>query len=206
MSLLIIWDWDNTLMNTRPAVKAGLQDLVNHHQLEPITDADVFNVMTSHRGDFWKARFGDNIPDAVAYYVQCYQQHADLVQPFEHTLNILNCVRENNIRQVILSNKNHASLVQEVARHQLTNYFDAILGTSGPLGKPDKAFVEPILEKFNPSKIVLIGDGISDMLMAQNINATAILVHRPDATDLPCHFSCETLKDVEAVLTTHIFK
>jgi hypothetical protein len=30
-------------------------------------DADVFNVMTSHRGDFWKARFGDNIPDAVAY-------------------------------------------------------------------------------------------------------------------------------------------
>lgn len=206
MSLLIIWDWDNTLMNTRPAVKAGLQDLLDYHQLPPVSDDDVLNVMTSHRGQFWQSRFGDNTPDAVTYYVQCYQKYVDLVQPFEHTINILKYVQKQQVPQIILSNKNHGALIQEVARHKLTDFFDDIRGTTGPLGKPDKEFVAPFLEKYNPSKIVLIGDGISDMYMAKNIDATAVLVHRLDTNDLPYHYSCETLQDVESVLSTHIFK
>ena len=57
MSLLIIWDWDNTLMNTKPAVTAGLQDVVAYFGQAPVTEKEVVNVMTHHRGAFWQNRF-----------------------------------------------------------------------------------------------------------------------------------------------------
>lgn len=199
MSKLIIWDWDNTLADTRRAVRAGLQDLVSFYRLPNITDEDVLNVMTSHRGDFWQKRFGDNIPQAVDFYVQAYRQHADLVQPFEQTTSLLNYIRQKNIPQVILSNKNETALLEEVERHGLSSYFSIIKGTVDFLGKPDVLFVKPILEQFLPDKVILIGDGISDMLMAQNMGAVSILVHQPNR-NLPHTYYAETLSDVKKYL------
>ncbi|MBE6455121.1 MAG: HAD family hydrolase [Alphaproteobacteria bacterium] len=201
MSTLIIWDWDNTLMNTRPAVTEGLQDVCRFYQLPDITPADVLNVMTNHRGDFWQRNFGENVPQAVARYVEYYRSHMDMVKPFDQTESVLNFIRSLNLPQIILSNKNHESLVEEVKRHQLDEYFEVIQGTNGPLGKPDVAFVAPHLNLFKPERIILIGDGVSDMLMAQNLNAEAILVHQPDNT-LPHHHYCENLSDVLSVLKT----
>ncbi len=199
MSKLIIWDWDNTLADTRKAVWAGLQDLVRFYNLPDITEADVLNVMTSHRGNFWQQRFGENIPQAVEFYVQAYRQHTDLVQPFPQALELLTAVQEKNIPQVILSNKNEPALLEEVEKQGLISYFSMIKGTVDFLGKPDVNFVKPILEKFSPKQVILIGDGISDMLMAQNIGAISILVHQPNR-NLPHTYYAETLSDVQKYL------
>ena len=192
---LIIWDWDNTLANTRPAVRAGLEDVAQFYGLPAITDSDVLNVMTSHRGVFWQRYFGANVPEAIAYYVKCYRKHTDLVKLFPETVNILTYVKELKQPQIVLSNKYEEALIEEVAHQGVISYFNAIRGTIGPLGKPDKSFVSDLLERFEPRNIILIGDGISDMLMAQNIGATSILVHQPDKT-LPHNYDCETLSDV----------
>ncbi len=196
---LIIWDWDNTLANTRPAVKAGLEDVVRHYGLPALTDADILNVMTSHRGAFWQNNFGENVPHAIDYYVASYMTHTDLVKPFENTIEVLEYVKNLNIPQVILSNKNEVALAEEVQLQGLSDYFSIIQGTNSPLGKPSPEFVAPILKKFNPKKIILIGDGISDMLMAQNINAISIMVHQPDKS-LPYVYDCETLSEVKKQL------
>ncbi len=197
---LIIWDWDNTLADTRAAVKAGLQDMLKSYGLSELTDADIVNVMTSHRGAFWQSRFGENVPQAVDCYVAAYRTHSDLVTPFPDTVEVLEYIKNLNIPQVILSNKNEVALIEEINFQGLTHYFDIIQGTNSPLGKPEPSFVEPILTKFNPEKIILIGDGVSDMLMAQNINATAIMVHQPDKS-LPFTYDCETLTEVKKQLT-----
>ncbi len=197
---LIIWDWDNTLANTRPAVKAGLQDVVRHYNLPPLTDADILNVMTSHRGAFWQNHFGEKVPEAIDYYVSAYRTHTDLVCPFEQTIDILNFVKNLDIPQVILSNKHERALIEEVHAQGLSDYFAVIQGTNSSLGKPEPAFVAPILTKFNPERVILIGDGISDMLMAQNINAIAIMVHQPDKS-LPFTYDCANLFEVKKQLT-----
>ena len=55
------------------------------------------------------------------------------------------------------------------------------------------------MEQFLPDKVILIGDGISDMLMAQNMGAVSILVHQPNR-NLPHTYYAETLSDVKKYL------
>lgn len=198
---LIIWDWDNTLADTRMAVKAGLQDVADFYGLPPITDRDVLNVMTSHRGLFWQKNFGENVPEAIEYYVKSYRTHGNLVKLFPDTKQALDYVRVKHIPQIVLSNKHEGALLEEVERQGVASYFARIQGTTGPLGKPDKAFTAPILDQFKPKKVILIGDGISDMLMARNMGARSILVHQPDKT-LPHEFDCETLTSVCQIIDT----
>lgn len=196
---LIIWDWDNTLANTKPAVTLALQDLAHHYQLPEITQADIANVMGSHRGDFWQKHFSQNIPEAVDYYVSCYRKHSPAVQLFDDTVQTLTYVKEKGIPQIILSNKYYEALQEEVKAKGVADYFDVIQGTNSPLGKPEKAFVSPLLERYQPEQVILIGDGVSDMLMAKNMGAIGILVRQLD-TQLPYQFYCDTLSEVQLCL------
>lgn len=202
---LIIWDWDNTLADTRMAVRAGLEDVAQFYGLPRITDEDVLNVMTSHRGAFWQKNFGERVPEAVDYYVKCYRTHGNLDHLFPDTIETLDFVKETGIPQIVLSNKYEEALMEEVKRQGIEFYFSRIQGTVGSLGKPEKAFVLPLLKEFKPQKVILIGDGISDMIMAQNMGATAILVHQENKL-LPHHYDCETLSDVKQRLKKLLYE
>lgn len=205
MKTLIIWDWDNTLADTKEAVRLGLNDTMKHYGFPEVTKSDVVNVMGSHRGHFWQVRFHDEIPQAIAYYVSCYRKHSPAVRLFEDSLDILNFIRQKNIPQVLVSNKEIHALKDEVKDKGVYDYFDEILGTTSPLGKPEKAYVQPILDKYQPQQIILIGDGQSDMLTAQNIGAVGILVRQFNA-DLPHDYFFETLKEVQAFLSSDLIK
>lgn len=196
---LIIWDWDNTLANTKQAVFCGLQDVANHYGLNSITEADVVNVMGSHRGDFWQHNFKEKVPEAVEYYVSCYRKHSAMVHLFVDTRTVLDFVQSKRIPQIVLSNKNEKSLAEEVRAKEVEDYFEVIQGTNSPVGKPQIAFVQPILDQFKPDHVILIGDGASDMMMAQNMGATAIMVHQFNP-DLPYQYYCDTLSEVRICL------
>lgn len=203
---LVIWDWDNTLNNTKNSVHKGLNDTMRHFGFPPVTEEDVINVMTNHRGAFWQARFkleadenGVSLPTAIEYYVNCYQKYSDETALFDDALEALDFVRQMGANQVVLSNKNHQSLVEEVKDKGVFDYFKIVKGTTGPVGKPDMEFIEPILETLKPKKIIFVGDGVSDMLMAQKINATAILVHHKD--DVPHDYYCNTLAEVKNLIS-----
>ena len=102
---------------------------------------------------------------------------------------------------VVLSNKNHEALVKEVSDKGVFDMFKVIQGTKGPLGKPEKEFAQPILDLLKPEKIIFIGDGQSDMLMAQNLGALSILVHNKE-DDLPFDHYFDTLKEAKDFLAT----
>ena len=203
---LIIWDWDNTLNNTKNSVHKGLNDTMQHFGLPLVSEEDVINVMTNHRGAFWQSRFsldGDetqvSLPQAIEYYVDCYQKYSNETSLFYDCLDALQFVKNKNIPQVVLSNKNHESLVKEVTDKGVFDYFEIVKGTTGPIGKPDLEFIEPVLQQIKPKKVIFVGDGVSDMLMAQKINATAILVHHKD--EVPHDYYCHTLSEVKDLLS-----
>lgn len=204
--LIVIFDWDNTLCNTRNAVTQGLNETMHHYGFPSVTDDDVLNVMTRHRGAFWQSKFPlekegkiITLPDAIEYYVEKYRSFSSDTALFEDALPFILFLKEKNIPQVILSNKNHEALVQEVKDKQVYDYFDMVQGTKGPLGKPELEFAEPIIEKLNPKKIIFIGDGQSDMLMAQNLKATSILVHHLD-NEVPYDYYCASLKEAQEIV------
>jgi len=204
---LVIWDWDNTLCNTKNAVLKGLKDTIQHFNSTPVKEEEVINVMTRHRGAFWTSRFPlekiderPSLPEAIEYYVSCYQKYSNETALFDDALAVISFLKQCQIPQVILSNKNHEALVKEVKDKGVFDYFDIVKGTKGPLGKPEKEFALDIIEAIKPDKIIFIGDGHSDMMMAKNIGAIPILVHHLDS-ELPYDYFCSTLFETGIVLT-----
>lgn len=210
--LIVIFDWDNTLCNTKNAVHKGLDDTMKHFGFPPVTENDIINVMTRHRGAFWQSKFPlqstkgqPDLPTAIDFYVSAYRAYSSETSLFEDALPFLLFLKEKNIPLVLLSNKNHEALVQEVKDKNVFDLFEIVQGTTGPLGKPELEFAQPILSKLKPNKIIFIGDGQSDMLMAKNLNATSILVHHKDE-EVPYDAYCDTLKQAQTLVQNLLSK
>ena len=99
---VIIWDWDNTLADTKKAVLEGIKDVARHFNLPDITEADLKNVMTEHRGKFWQRSFGDDLMVGINYYIAAYPKYAHLVELFDATVQTLDYIQERKIPQIIL--------------------------------------------------------------------------------------------------------
>lgn len=206
MKYLIIWDWDNTLADTREAVRDGLQEVVTHFNLPPLTDEDVHNVMTHHRGEFWKRNFGPRLMEGIMYYLQQYPFHNGAVKLFPMGRDILAYLYEKGIPQIILSNKKHETLLAECDRLDVTKYLTRVVGSDEINGaKPEKGFAQHALKGLCYDKIILIGDGESDMLMAQNLGAEAVwLKHDTQAKNLPHTVVAHSLAEVFAYLKKEV--
>lgn len=198
MTYLIIWDWDNTLADTHDAVNAGLQQVALHFNLPPVTEDEVRNVMSQHRGTFWHHHFGDDIMPAVTYYMAHYPEHNDVVKLFSGATDILAYVQERGAQQIILSNKKHNTLVDECTRLGVMPYFARVIGSDEINGaKPSLEFSTYALQGLSYDKIIVIGDGESDMKMAENLGATAVWVkHETITEELPHTVLTHSLDEV----------
>ncbi len=203
MKTVIIWDWDNTLADTKQAVKAGIEDVAHHFHLPSITEDDLKNVMTVHRGEFWQRSFGPRLMDGINYYIQVYPKYADRVTLFNGTLSVLDYIRSQGFAQIILSNKAHQNLIKEVCATKVELYFDKIVGSDEIHGgKPERRFADYALQGIDYDRIIFIGDGLSDMQMASVLGAISICIgnHVPD--EIKADYRCKTITDVLPILKT----
>lgn len=203
MKTVVIWDWDNTLADTKQAVKAGIEDVANHFHLPPITEHDLKNVMTVHRGEFWQRSFGPRLMDGINYYIQVYPKYADRVTLFDDTVSALQYIRSQGVPQLILSNKAHQNLIKEVYAAKVEAYFEKIVGSDEIHGgKPERRFADYALQGIDYDRIIFIGDGLSDMQMASVLGAISICVGNHVPCDIKVDYRCETITDVVPILQT----
>ena len=176
---LILWDWDNTLVDSMPAVRAALNDVVDWAGLPPVTQKDIIDVMGTHRGRFWQENFPNRMDEALAYYLSRYGFHADKLELFPETVHVLEWVRSQGIPQWVVSNKNKKFLLPESERFGLKLYFDKVIGTDErKIAKPSQAFADEIFADGKPDSILMIGDGESDMQFAKRIGAFGLFVRK----------------------------
>lgn len=202
MKTVVIWDWDNTLADTKKAVWAGLQDLAEHFSLPPVTLDDLENVMGVHRGDFWQRNFGADLMVGINYYINHYPKYTHLVELCEGVTSVLDFVLQKQIPQIILSNKAQQNLIKEVSATNLEEYFVNVTGSDEEHGgKPEKRFADYALSGLEYDRLILIGDGISDMQMAQILGAVSIYLGPEELSDYPIDYRCQTLKEVQDILS-----
>ena len=198
---VIIWDWDNTLADTKKAVLEGIKDVARHFNLPDITEADLKNVMTAHRGEFWQRSFGDDLMRGINYYIAAYPKYSHLVALFDSTLQTLGYIKERQIPQIILSNKAHQNLIKEVEESGVASYFVRIVGSDEIRGgKPALKFARYALNGIDYDEIILIGDGLSDMLMAEALGAISICIGDNVPSDIVCRYKANTMEDVLPIL------
>ncbi len=204
---VIIWDWDNTLVNSRPIVEEALNDLSEHYKLGGISAADISSVMGTHRGLFWTSHFKD-LPTAIGYYQACYLRRLENLTPdlLPGAKKMLDFFKENEIPQLVLSNKRQDILNKECDLTGLRSYFTTVQGTDltqDPPGKPQLSFALKALKNMAKRRILLIGDGLSDMKMAEVLKATGFYVRAAGPEEgVPYRYYFNNLNDVFSFLNT----
>lgn len=197
---LILWDWDNTLINSMPVVRAALDDVVLWAHLPPITQQDVIDVMGTHRGRYWQEHFPHNMDEAIPYYLSRYAAHTDKLELFPETVDVLRWVQSSGIPQWVVSNKNKKLLLPECDRFALWPYFEKVVGTDETkIAKPSQAFADQIFADGRPTNILMIGDGESDMQFADRIGAFGLFV-RPGEGTMPFPYNAR-VSDLAGVWT-----
>ena len=175
---IVVWDWDNTLLDSRMAAELALKELAAENGLPQPTEADIINVIGSRRGEYWLKNYPDDVLKSLHRYLDLYVAHAkDGVSLFPETKDVLEFVQTRHIPQLIASNKDQYIIDEEVGRFGLKGYFEKIVGGHGiKVAKPSKAFADLVLGEEWPKRILMIGDGESDMNFAQTMGAYALFM------------------------------
>ena len=180
----ILFDWDNTLVNSWPTIHAGLVATFEHMGHEPWTLEDVKagrgGIHRSLRESFPEI-FGDRWEEAKRVYHEHFAViHLDNLLPFEGATDILRFLSEKDIFVGVVSNKTGKYLRKEVTFLGWDNYFSAVVGAlDASRDKPDAAPIHLALEETDihaGEHVWFVGDSQTDVDCALNAGCTPILL------------------------------
>jgi len=170
----IIFDWDNTLVDTWPLIQNAIDTTMIAMGREPWGLQKVRdNVHKSMRESFPEI-FGDDWQKAGEIYKSTYRSsHIDLIQFLPGAAELINLLEEQGITQFVVSNKIGATLRKEAAKLAVDQQFFALIGaTDADADKPSSKPVELALmgSDLDPKKdeIWFVGDTITDVECAYN--------------------------------------
>lgn len=169
-----IFDLDGTLVDSIKAIAYTVNLTLKKYNLGPIDEERYKHLV----GDGYKILIeralkecGDtnlvNYEDALLTYMKYFEVHCLYeVKAYDGIKNMLNYIKENNLKIAVLSNKPHERTIENVESIFGKNYFDIVAGEQeGIRRKPDKEGVIKILDNLgiNNSECLYIGDTNTDM-------------------------------------------
>lgn len=199
---LILWDWDNTLIDTFEAIYAAQNDTRLHYGMPKWTREESKRIMNDSGRNIIRDVFGaERAVEARAYFLACYDRHAAEIQLKEGATDILAFTKAKGFINVLASNKAGPILRNEAQTLGIFTYFDRVIGAEDTkASKPSKDFTDAAVDGFMFDKIISIGDGKSDIQMAHNYEeGVGILVwtnpNTPEFDQIKPDYSFGTLDD-----------
>jgi len=177
----VIFDWDNTLVDTWPAIHDAL-----NHTLTAMGHAPWSFEQTKERAkkslrESFPDLFGENWLKAKdIFYTRFEQSHIEQLAPLPHAESLLQHLSHANIPLFIVSNKTSQYLQEEINHLNWQSYFKESVGAGDAIkDKPDPAPVHLALKKSNISidyNVWFVGDTDVDLLCAKNTSCHSILI------------------------------
>lgn len=202
----IIFDWDNTLVDSWPAIHDALNTTYRAYGLAEWTlDETRANVRESVRDRFPKI-FGDEWEAAAKVFYKRYDAiHVEAVKPADGAGDMLEELSNAGIYLSVVSNKRGDYLRKEAKQLGWHRHFSAIIGAlDAERDKPDPAPVfmalEPGDHKPGPH-VWFVGDTDIDLTCAINAGCIPVLVREnpPEVDEFgaqpPIHYfaNCQQL-------------
>ena len=177
----IIFDWDNTLVDTWPLIQKALNVAMENFlkptwTLEQVRD----NVHKSMR-DYFPEIFGDNWQEAGEIYRNAYNAiNIEQIQLLPNALELIKTLKDAEILQFLVSNKIGTTLRKEVKKLQIEQYFFSAIGAlDANFDKPHQSAIDLalMLSDIDLKKdcIWFVGDTISDVECAYNTRCHPII-------------------------------
>ncbi len=177
----IVFDWDNTLVDTWPLIQTSIDTTMVSMGKEPWGLEKVRdNVHKSMRESFPEI-FGDNWQDAGEIYKKTYRSiNLERLELLPSARELIDLITKKGILQFIVSNKIGLTLRKEAEKLKVDKDFFAIIGAQdSAYDKPDKAPLELALmgSDIDPKKdeIWFVGDTIADVECAYNSGCRPIV-------------------------------
>ncbi len=207
-SKIILFDWDNTIVQSAEALRDAMETVLDKGFSLPDSDVRQQYWGTSFRSGF-PHLFGDKWQEAKEIYHKSFQSCRDAYPnqlfPFvPDAEEILHYCQKQDYQMAVVSNRLHEDLLYEIAKTGLQDLFFCICG-SGPADadKPDMRHALYVLQQGGyenmlndeamRNNIVMIGDSKVDMLLAKNLGVSGILLGDNAQDDSVQKTNCHTI-------------
>lgn len=205
---VVLFDKDGTLLDMNktwvPYIRALIQDLSEAYGIDQINkllfelgiheqDIDLNGVsMSGSTSDVIRV-LNRYAKTDVAHWFNTY--NTDHKEDLYHSMtvvddakNVLNKMKNAGFVLGLVTNDQQYSTQMFVDKFNLSKYFDYIICSDEKgSNKPDKQFIEPITSLYHSDRIIIVGDSMKDIELAQNSNVRSIIigdnVHLQEAAD-----------------------
>lgn len=185
----IIFDWDNTLIDSWPVIHSSLEKTFIDFGLQPWSLEKVKKNVHQSLRDYFPKLFGDNFEKAGESYIKNFKKiHLEKLTALEHASETLDLLLKNSIPMFIVSNKTGDSLRKEVTALNWDKYFINVIGAKD--AKYDKPSPDPVKMVLDNTKfdignnnIWFVGDSLSDIQCAYNCEFKAVLYGEKNIDD-----------------------
>lgn len=176
----ILFDWDNTLVDTWPLIHRALHLTMEKWEQVPWTLEEVKQRVGKSMRDSFPDMFGEQWEAAGEFYLTTYRALAlEGLQPLQGVHEMLRAAKKAAPYVGVVSNKMGESLRREVLHHGFADYFDVLIGAGD--ADRDKPYADPALAALEPAGISMnasvwfVGDTTTDLGCAQAGGMSAIL-------------------------------
>jgi phosphoglycolate phosphatase len=177
----IIFDWDNTLVDTWPLIQHSIDETMQEMGREPWGLEKVRdNVHKSMRESF-PEMFGENWEKAGEFYKNTYRSiHLNKLRFLSGSLELIKEIQNQGIVQFVVSNKMGPTLRKETKKLAVDDLFFATIGAQDAYAdKPSRDPVDLALLgsdiQLGEDEVWFIGDTIADIECAYNSGCTPIV-------------------------------
>jgi len=192
----LIFDWDNTLVDSWATIHEALAVTFTHFGHKPWSMDEVKDQVRQSLRDSFPHYFGDKWEEARDIYLGNFEAiHLERCKPLAGASELLNrMTHEWGLPAGIVSNKTGRLLRKEVDYLGWSAHFVSVLGAGDAVSdKPNPAPVEIIRKELTSPEahnIWFVGDTDIDMACAHHSDCRAILIHPALATDgAPTHLN-----------------
>lgn len=186
----ILFDWDNTLVDTWPLIHRALNIAQNHFGLQAWSLEEVQSKAKKSMRDSFPELFGAHAEEAGQIYQRSYREMHLEIPPINGAEETLARIAEAGIYCAAVSNKQAPSLREEIGYLGWNAYFNKAVG-SGDAAR-DKPSPDPAImalegsdvQANNGQVIWFVGDTGVDLECASHIGAVAVLYgasHEPES-------------------------
>lgn len=177
----IIYDWDNTLVDTWPLIHKALNLTLEKFGFEKWSLSKVKDQVHKSMRESFPEMFGENWQEIGEFYVNSYRQiNLDELFLLDSARELLEIIAKKNISQFVVSNKIGKTLRKEAKKLEVDDLFFSLIGASD--AKKDKPSTDPVKLALSGSEIDLqkdnvwfIGDSLADVDCAYNCLAEPII-------------------------------
>ncbi len=177
----VLFDWDNTLVNTWPVIHRALHDTFVEYEKQPWSLEQVQQRVSRSMRDSFPELFGDDWQRAGEIYQANYREFSNaMLQPLAGAEAVLQKLLANGVFVAVVSNKLGNTLRREVEYLGWGKYFSAVVGSlDAARDKPHADPAEMALADYKgeriKEKIWLVGDSVVDLQCAHACEIMPIL-------------------------------